>query len=1833
MNFLSIIKTWRGLGNLLLLGFSLILTLPVAHAVDPIDIASRPLFLGGNGTPLALLVMGRDHKLYYEAYNDASDLNQDGEIDIGYKPNLKDYNILEKAYKGPLNYYGYFDSYKCYNYESSIFVPKGPTDNPPTTDHPDYNDKRCTKTGDYWSGDFLNYLTTSRMDALRRVLYGGYRSTDSATATILERARIPQDAHSWGKEYKDIATDGYDIREYTPLSLPFAGRRHLFANVSLNSDVATPLLRVLKDSPYRIWEWVAIERPVAGDKCVDGGNGPLCAPTTATIDTTHPTNHTEFAALITKFQSRLMGSSALGTTPNFPLNGRIDCNTNACNPYGSDDNYLTVFTGKIKVAASGTYEFSVDGNDAVEVTIDDPATTNTTEDLVVGWYGSHGTCGTSPTTCRTDHKGSITLTGGVDYTIRYWHEDVSGNDGYLLYWKGPDSLNVWQIVPTLKYQDLVISTYSRDYPVSIRTDYTVRVKACVTDLLESICKGYPENAPTVYKPTGLLHEYGETDRMAFGLLTGSFKKHMSGGVLRKNIASFKDEINLTTGQFNIPPNFAIPSTGSIVQAISNMRIVGFQGTYSYNDGGCAVPMVTPMQEGRCAMWGNPVAEMMYEGLRYFAGKTTATASYDFTDEFSAFVTADKLVLPKPAWSDPYRSTTAGGYPYCSRPFELVIADAPSFDTDQLPGVDGNFGSGIGSDIGSLNVAALGDFIWSQEEGEGSAESVFIGQSGNNYDTAPTPKTVTSFGNIRGLAPEEPTRQGGYYAASVGYFGKTTGIRSISSHTVKTDTFGVSLSSPLPTIAIPVPNYLATDKKVITVVPFAKSVGGSGINATKPTPTNGYYQPTNTIVDFFIDTIANTGVGNSGTNCPSSVPTDSAGNVCNGGRPYIKFRINYEDSEYGSDHDMDAIVIYTIKVNTLNQLEINLLSEYEAGGVLHHMGYVITGTTHDGVYLEVRDWNAIANNGYPSTDVDYFLDTPPAFTGTPPAPDSGTGTWKDGIALPTNTTRTFAASTTAASAAFIPHDPLWYAAKWGGFTDSNTNNQLDSRGEWDKDGDGIPDSYFLVTNAGKLVEQLSKTFNEMSSRTSSTAAVAVNSTVLRTESRIYQARFNSGDWTGELRALSINQDTGAIESDPATGKPKQIWQAQVELSKQNYDTGRQILTFKPSSKKGVPFRWPGTIPTDPAEETGDDYIDRVQVNVLNGSDGKGKARLNYLRGDSSNEDPNGNKYRKRTVGTVRNVLGDIVNSNPFYVGKPAGGYDFGDYSKFVEDYKSRIPMIYIGANDGMLHGFNADTGAEIFAYVPSKVFSDPNSNLNTLTELTYKNPKHQFYVDGAPTVVDVQFSDQAWHTVLVGGLRSGGKSYFALDVTDPNSVTEDNAKTNVLWEFTDDNDHDLGLSFTQPSLVRIGDSDASADNNPWVVIFGNGYNSSNIAKTPVTDPVTPATTAVLFVLNVETGAVIKKFDLREGQGLSTPSVVDGDEDGIADFVYAGDMDGNLWRFDIRKADPKQWTYVKLFTAKDPNGKEQPITAAPQVAIHPKRNADTVPGTELDELTYIVLFGTGRYLGITDILNNVSYPFDQQTFYGVWDDMDGGSCPGVTMNKDMAIATPPMAACFTRTDLQAQIYCPGNPVEPTCQNSTGTITSSGEFSQDGETYRITSNRCVEYGNDGVLTEKQCKDAAGKPLDLPQKRGWYLDLKSLGERVPGDSLLLGSRILFTSILPDSDPCAYGGNSWLNIFKAVSGQRIDGGTFLSKTSGRPVAEGKDTASGSETGFAPSSVGLMGIASAPNVMKSPDQGKSIVYLSTSGNQSGSEDNIGFFPIKDSEIGRQSWRQLEFFQQ
>ncbi len=1594
-------------------------------------IAKEPLFLTSSVPPIVMLTMERDHKLYYEAYNDASDINGDGVLDVRYNP--------------AIDYFGYFDSHKCYSYASGKFTPATVTLN-----------KKCSSA---WSGDFLNYLTTSRMDALRRVLYGGKRSTDTTTSTILERSYIPQDAHSWGKEYTSELIDGYKITDYTPLLQPTNGTRHLFANTTLlcpsgnsdpgcNSNSGLPLLRVLNDTAFRVWEWLSIERPVAGVQCATGNNvRSNCAVAAAianwvivpssyfsnltqtTYNTTGyntwPNDHTQFDTLVSTYG---ITAKKFGTTTANQINGSGNPNSGAS---GSQDNYLTIFDGNLVIpnGEDGTYSFAVDGDDAVEVIIDGS--------VLVGWYGGHGNNNSSSS--LTSHSASKFLSEG-SHTIRFRHQEYTGGDNYYLYWQ-------------------------KTLPSSVITDYVVRVDACVSGLLESQCRGYPTTAPTSYKPAGLLQEYGEGDKMAFGLITGSYAKNVSGGVLRKNISSLTDEIDAATGVFT--------STNGVIKTINALKIVDFAGDYYYNNN-CGVPEVGgPLAEGRCRMWGNPTGEMMYEGLRYFAGKATPTTEFSIA---STGTDDSNLGLPLPTWLDPYRSTASGGYLSCAKPSQLVISDInPNYDTDLLPGrhtytVPSTTPTFTG-DITNLNVESLADTIWATEYG--SSQSLFIGQSGGTYDGAPTAKTVTSFGNIRGLAPEGPTQQGGYYPGSIGLFGRLNDVNPATGKQ-QPDTLSVALASPLPRIRFPLAN------SIITLVPFAKTVGGCGSISTSV----GSYQPTNTIVDFYVDTIKNTDVSN----------VDS---TVNGGRAYAKFRINYEDSEYGSDHDMDAIAEYELTANSNNTVDVKVASNYAAGGCIQHMGYVISGTSADGTYLEVRDPDTASGS-----DIDYYLDTPH---------NRGSG-----VALPTTHTRNYSLGTNT-SASFVAHDPLWYAAKWG-VADKNGDGILDTN-EWDAENnttpnglpDGVPDGYFLVTNASQLSVQLGKAFARLINIVSSASAVAANTTKLNTGTLVYQARFDPRDWSGQLLALAVDSITGI----PDTTTPN--WEAATVLPAAS---DRNIYTYNPAAtagSRGIPFLW-ANLTTTPSGTSQQDYL-----NQLSGvPDTKGSDRLNWLRGDNSKEYRLGGTFRNRIKrfvndsfltsatdladGSIKtNKLGDIVNSDPIYVGTDDFGFsslpgaEGTDYTAFraSSSYVNRRPMVYMGANDGMLHGFDArkntgtftEGGKEIFAYVPNALFPE-------LSKLTLPTYQHQYYVDGISNVSDVYY-DSAWHTLLAGATGAGGRALFALNVTDPDTF----GTSSALWEFTNVNDSDLGYTFGQPVLGKMNDGS-------WVVIAANGYNSD-------------AGHAALFILNAKTGALIKKIDTGVGtstnkNGLSSPVAVDTNNDKKIDVIYAGDLYGNLWKFDVSATSPTSWAVANsgspLFVACAAAGATcsssdlQPITGKPSVgAISTDQSAGIM-----------VYFGTGKYFETSDGI--VPTNPQVETFYGLWDNNTG--------------------KITDRANLQTQTI----DFEGVAVNNSGSTSST--------VVRATSRNTVCYStsttpaNDDDTLTTTCSSSN-------LKRGWLIDLivkpanTPKGERVVTPPVMYQDMVIFSTIIPSADPCASGGQSRLMLLEAVTGKRSSSANF----------------------------------------------------------------------------------------
>jgi type IV pilus assembly protein PilY1 len=401
------------------------------------------------------------------------------------------------------------------------------------------------------------------------------------------------------------------------------------------------------------------------------------------------------------------------------------------------------------------------------------------------------------------------------------------------------------------------------------------------------------------------------------------------------------------------------------------------------------------------------------------------------------------------------------------------------------------------------------------------------------------------------------------------------------------------------------------------------------------------------------------------------------------------------------------------------------------------------------------------------------------------------------------------------------------------------------------------------------------------------------------------------------------------------------------------------------------------------------------------------------------------------------------------------------------------VLFVGGNDGMLHAFKASDGSEVFAYVPNLVFD----NLSDLADPDYV---HKYYVDLTP-----YSADTGTETLLVGGLGKGGKGFYCLDITDLSDITaaldtnnnilaENNAAGKVKWEYPSvpGSDDDLGYTFSRPFLVK---SEAG-----WVVIAGNGYNSTN-------------GNAVLYVLDPDTGAVLKKIDTLSGtcNGLSTPLIVDVNNNGRADYVYAGDMNGNLWKFDITDTDVNNWevafssagTPQPLFQALDENGKAQPITSKPDAMFH------------CTEHGYMIVFGTGRYLADLDFSDT-----SQQTIYGIWDygdDTDDSEYLG----------------SFTRNGAsKLSNFAAGDYVGLLEQ----TVVASVTFGD--ETLRVTSDNIPNWGTADDDTATENPNPKGE-INAIAHAGWYFDLPISKERVVQKAIIRNNIAIVISYSLESD------------------------------------------------------------------------------------------------------------------
>jgi type IV pilus assembly protein PilY1 len=1315
-----------------LISFSIILSFSIsrmsyaevsAHTMS--QFTSVPINLTDNDvSPQVMINTSNDHQLFFKAYDDYSDLDGDGTI--------------ETTYKHSIDYYGYFDCYKCYEYDSADqrFEPRAVT-----------TDKYCTGANDaYWSGNFLNWATMTRIDAIRKILFGGHRRVDTSTSTILERAFLPPDIHSFAKHY--AGADISILTPFTPNTAPPTGTSFTNRQIGTGSkSFATQpgtwikkgdFLTVFNSANFFMKGFVTSFDSATGALAIDVPDSSYISGNGYTLNSWSITNHTR------------TGITIANTTPYFPGGGGTAASRMSEN----------ITAPPMIRVAEGNYAF---------------------------WAA-----------------------GEVNQCV----------------WEGEDGDNTFRGGRGMNYNNPVLSEIpsAQDRPIKADVgnapygDFVARVQVGVPGLLgREKVKLYPYGN---YKPIGLLQAYGDDDQLLFGMAAGTFSKSRTGGDMVAKIynqagaSAICREINLGRdcdsdgildddfvdanhhigdGTFKKvyqsaggPVTDKTKSEG-IINFWSLLRISGYEyDAWNYNsNSGDKCPLSTNFfgtaSSSECTNWGNPFSEIYLVSLRYFAGLQNSPTSYQVSSESIEGINYDHGSDP-----DPLTITN-----YCARLSTINFNSSISSADTAYPGESGTSADeldtssqGIVKDLdAALSSKQLTDMIGFHEGIQGN--SWFVGENGTDNNRRCTAKTINSLGDVRGLCPEGPDLRGGYRLAGLSYYAHINDIRPTGlsggrglQGSQKVDTYAVKMSTGSPVIEIPIPG---SPGQTVTILP-------SCIDNNK----NDYGC---TLVDFKV-VKPHTEVAGVGTG---------------------KFLAIWEDSLQGNDYDLDAggTIEYTI---TATQIQIKTGIALQNLGYKIGHGYVLSGTTKDGLHIHS------GTNGFNYVD-------PTGIQGCAGC------TKTDGI-----TTVTYSIGSSSAG---LLNDPLWYAAKWGGFYDSNGNNIPDLQSEWDRmnnstglnGSDGIPDNYFYAANPTQLEDSLNRVFLAILQRASSGTAAAVVSNNVSGVGALYQAYYeplrkdslgNSASWLGTVQALwmdsygYLREDNGnAVLDNYNTDKVIQMYYDDLENKTRvkryasvsddeftpyfmkgtvtAYDNITGNLTFTITEIGGAsgsgPFmEWtlqnlnsgttdtsttPSNINIIGASATlraastnswtvGDkimaihfDYsvieLEDIQT-IWNGreqlsfsiadptiqrtfnskaDDGPGGGRfiktwidsnhnskvdmgeftdfnksaitpstygylnvateldaealVDYIRGEEISA------YRNRTLdydgdGTMEVIrLGDIVNSTPTVVGSPQERLDLlykdASYATFRNQYIGRRQVLYLGSNDGMLHAFN------------------------------------------------------------------------------------------------------------------------------------------------------------------------------------------------------------------------------------------------------------------------------------------------------------------------------------------------------------------------------------------------------------------------------------------------------------------------------------------------------------------------------------------------------------------
>ncbi|BCE02392.1 pilus assembly protein [Marinicellulosiphila megalodicopiae] len=1083
-----------------------------------------------------------------------------------------------------------------------------------------------------------------------------------------------------------------------------------------------------------------------------------------------------------------------------------------------------------------------------------------------------------------------------------------------------------------------------------------------------------------FKPIGMLQEYSQKLDVEFGLISGSQINPHSGGVLRKNVQKLtnninpqQDEINLETGQFN--------AVDGIISNISSMRMVGLKKSMhqTCNDYFISkkrflktdsIPKNTTINSS-CSDWGNPIGEIYLEALRYMSGQTNATDQYSSSQyKESDFIEGLSV---ESQWK--YSIDENSECDHCA--ILVISAGQNSFDHDDLEN-SGEVLPALGNltDLNTL-IDQIGIAQFEVPLNEGGL--VLYGENG--FCELSQLKQLSIINSVcNSLAYLE----GGYAISGLSYFAATQDINPKVSGAQSLSTYVLQLSENIPKFSVDI-----TQNSTIEIIPICQAKLHS----------NSQYSPCSLIN---IDVIKK--------------------NQSKGLTDQLIVRFYWADSLWGADYDLDTTQEIHICVGPINcnnpslknnELQIkNSMQRFSNNDV--RVTYQVLGSKNDGI-----NENWIIHSGE-------------NFNENNPNDDPNTAPKNK---LEFENTKKYQIG----NSAFITlPTPLWLAAKFGGFDDINNNGIIQLQSQWDKrnnltgvvESDGVPDHYFTGFNPAMIRAQLKVMFEDISKQKFSTSQVSLQNDPLSNTSIAYQTSYfqtkqnnaQTVSWVGDVQAFFVD-DTGRIREDSDLNNQltlddnviqsinmdgaqyfqryqllndelilnealqsietiKPIWSASDFLNKSTvYFDAYNQREYEDNTNKRYIF----TAIDNKKIDFIDNKILKSQSHffALNEDDLNFSDLISYIRG----VEIKGTRNRTLQVDGVQTIfrLGDIGQSSSALLSAPNNLiYEKTDssYSDFKQKYQSRRNVILVGANDGMLHAFNAgfwnreatkvdlsnqdelavkyELGAELWAFIPQAA-------LPHLKWLSKPNYKHSYYVDGNVKLFDVKiFSDDdthpnGWGTIAVASMGSGGykqiidhqgkqtylnSSYFILDVTNPEQPPT------VLAQISD-----ADLGFTQAKAELVISKNPLTNERQWNLVLASGvtdlknYQSDQSGK--------------LAVFNLNSLTLLKYDTGVKNSYLTDFTKVDYDQDAIVDWLYFGlnqsinnKVEGRIWRFDLKTHQFSEFIDVK-----------KSISSAPLFIEDSQNN-------------FWLLFGTGRYQTQSDILfDSNDFENNQQYFVAV------------------------------------------------------------------------------------------------------------------------------------------------------------------------------------------------------------------------------------------------------------